>query len=76
MDLRQREIEHKRLCNKVAKEAKAAYSTSVQITNSNLKDIDNTYRHTMYALYVYSLFTIGIIVYSGIPSLIYIFSIQ
>jgi hypothetical protein len=69
MDLRQREIEHKRLCNKVAKaakEAKAAYSTSVQITNSDLKDIDKTYRYTMYALYVYTLFTIGIIVYSGI----------
>lgn len=66
MDLRQREIEHKRLYNKVAKEAKAAYSTSVQITNSDLKDIDKTYRYTMYALYVYTLFTIGIIVYSGI----------
>jgi hypothetical protein len=67
MDLRHRETEHKRLCNKVAKEAKAAYSTTVQITNSDLKDIDNTYRHTMYALYVYTLFTIGIIVYSSIP---------
>jgi uncharacterized protein YukE len=64
MDLRHRETEHKRLFNKVAK---AAYSITVQITNSDLKDIDNTYRHTMYALYVYTLFTIGIIVYSSIP---------
>jgi len=78
MDLRQRETEHKRLCNNIAK---AAYSTTVQITNSDFKDIDKTYRYTMYALYVYTLFTIGIIVYSGFPcikvspSLIYIFSI-
>jgi hypothetical protein len=85
IDLRHRETEHKRLYNKVAKAAKAAntaYSTTVQITNSDLKDIDKTYRYTMYALYVYTLFTIGMIVYSGFPcikvspSLIYIFSIQ
>jgi hypothetical protein len=55
MDLRHRETEHKRLYNTVA------CSNTIQITHSDLKDIDITYRYTLYALYIYTVFAVGML---------------
>lgn len=56
MDLRNREVEHRILCNKIDYVIRNTMGTLS--TTSNDIEIDTTYRHILYCLYIYTFFVI------------------
>ena len=64
MDLRNREVEHRILCNKIDYVIRNTMGTlgtlSTTSNDSNMNDIeiDTTYRHILYCLYIYTFFVI------------------
>lgn len=54
MDLRNREVEHRMLCNKID----CLIRRTTEHTAYHYEDIDDMYRYTAYALYIYTFFVI------------------
>jgi uncharacterized protein with gpF-like domain len=54
IDLRNREVEHRKLCNKVD----SLIRRTTERTAYHYEDIDDMYRYTAYSLYIYTFFVI------------------